>query len=92
MLRSWYEGRKCAFCHTPFGEITWHDRKPALMGADRITRTWEEIAPETLPEVLAAGVPVCWSCHVAESFRRLYPELVTDRPWRRDDRPRVEHP
>jgi hypothetical protein len=90
MLTGWYEGRRCALCHTPFGGITWHDRKPAIMGADRITRTWEEIAPETLPEALVAGVPVCWSCHVAESFRRLHPDLFVDRPWRRDDRPRAE--
>ena len=31
---------------------------------------------------LATSLPMCWNCHVAESFRRLHPELVTDR----DDR------
>jgi len=24
--------------------------------------------------------PVCWNCHVAETFRRLYPEMAADRP------------
>ena len=23
--------------------------------------------------------PVCWNCHIAESFRREHPDLVTDR-------------
>ena len=35
---------------------------------------------EQLPEIFATHQPVCWNCHIAESFRRLHPELVTDRP------------
>jgi hypothetical protein len=24
--------------------------------------------------------PVCWSCHMSETFRRAHPELVVERP------------
>jgi hypothetical protein len=30
-----------------------------------------------------SSAPVCWSCHIAESFRRTHPELIVDRPWER---------
>jgi len=23
----------------------------------------------------------CWNCHIAETFRRRFPDLVVDRPW-----------
>lgn len=84
MLTDWYAGKSCVLCHRPLGEIRWDDRKPALMSAERRTCEWHEVRPETLPEVLATHLPVCWSCHVAETFRRQHPELVVDRPWPRD--------
>ena len=31
------------------------------------------------PVMLDSYLPVCWDCHIAESFRREHPELVTDR-------------
>jgi hypothetical protein len=44
---------------------------------------WGQVLPEHLPAVLAAGRPVCWTCHVTETFRREHPELVVDRNFRR---------
>jgi len=77
----WYEGKQCAYCGKPFGEIHWHERQPALMGPDRKTVQWNEVRPETLPEVLATHQPVCWDCHIVETFRAAHPELAVERPW-----------
>ncbi len=83
IISKWYEGRQCAFCHKLFGEIKWHDHKPALIGADRRTILWDEIPAERLPEVLETHKPVCWNCHIAETFRPEHPELVSDQPKKR---------
>jgi len=81
IMNQWYQGQNCAYCHKPFGEIHWHDHPPALVDLDtRKTVQWNEIAPEHLQETMRTHLPVCWNCHIAESFRREYPELVTDRP------------
>jgi len=44
-----------------------------------MTREWVDIAPERLQAAPASSVPVCWNCHIAATFRRQHPELVTDR-------------
>jgi hypothetical protein len=33
-----------------------------------------------LQETFATHQPVCWDCHIAQTFRREHAELVTDRP------------
>jgi hypothetical protein len=80
IVAKWYEGKSCAYCGHAFGEIHWHDHAPAVRGADHITRQWKDVPPETLPEVMATCKPVCWNCHIAETFRREFPDLVVDRP------------
>ena len=80
ILAEWYAGQQCAFCRRAFGEIQWHDHKPALLDADGISREWTEIPPETVPEVLSTQRPVCWNCHTAETFRRVHADLVVERP------------
>lgn len=80
IVSKWYEGKSCVFCHKPIGGLREWDHAPALLGPDFRTREWKEIRPEKLPETFATYQPVCWNCHVTESFRRLHPELVTDRP------------
>ena len=79
IVSKWYEGKNCVFCHRP---IALHqlDHAPALLGPDFRTTEWKNIRPEELPEIFSTHQPVCWNCHVAETFRRLHPELVTDRP------------
>ena len=79
ILTQWYAGKACVYCGQLFGKIHWHDHKPALMNAERRTVEWQEVPPEIIPEVLSTHLPVCWDCHLAESFRREHPELVVDR-------------
>lgn len=76
----WYQGKSCAFCHKPFGDIHWHDHPPALVDNERKTILWNEISADRLQQVLSTHRPVCWNCHIAESFRHDHPELVVDRP------------
>jgi hypothetical protein len=84
LLAEFYEGKSCALCGKAFGQITWADHKPAFLRTeDRRTFEWRDLAPETLPAVFETHLPVCWNCHVAESFRFEHPELVTDRDSRR---------
>jgi len=70
---------KCVYCRKPFGEIHWHDHPPAVVNEQGKTLAWTEIPLGSLQHTLSTHWPVCWNCHVAETFRRLHPELVTDR-------------
>lgn len=79
-VADWYRGRACVYCRKPFGEIHWHDHRPPLIGPDRKTVQWSELPAEKLPQVFETHWPVCWSCHIAETFRREHSELVVDRP------------
>lgn len=82
MLTNWYRGKRCAYCGNAFREIDWLDNQPALRGPGARTLQWAEVPAEKLPEILATHQPVCWNCHIAETFRREHPELVVDRPWK----------
>ena len=84
ILTTWYRDKSCVYCSKPLGELDWLDHKPALMSPEHVTLEWKEIRPENLVEVLATHMPVCWNCHVAQTFRRLYPNRVVDRPWGRE--------
>jgi len=85
MLINWYEGTACVLCRKAIEPIHWADHKPALMTPRRKTLEWNEVPPEKLPATLATHLPVCWNCHIAESFRARFPDLVLDdpRPFRR---------
>jgi hypothetical protein len=76
----WYEGKDCAFCHQAIPPVEWPGHQPALMDPNGRTVQWHEVPPEQLPEVLASFRPVCWNCHVTETFRREHPEMVVERP------------
>jgi len=82
MVAAWYADKRCVFCGKDFGEIHWHDHPPALREADGRTVQWTDVPAETLPRQFETARPVCWNCHVAESFRREHPDLVVDRPAR----------
>jgi len=81
LVSRWYEGKTCAFCHKSMTALHHLDHAPALLGPDAKTVEWKEVRPEQLPEIFETHRPVCWNCHVTETFRRLHPELVTDRPF-----------
>lgn len=76
-------GKPCAFCGKSIERTAFLDHHAAFLLADRTTVEWPDVAPELLRETIASRAPVCWDCHIAETFRRRFPELVTDRPWHR---------
>jgi hypothetical protein len=80
IVARWYEGKECVFCHKPIGQLHHLDHAPALLGPDLMTTEWKDVSPRELPRIFSTHQPVCWNCHVAETFRRLHPMLVTDRP------------
>lgn len=85
MLNDWYRDRPCAFCGKAVGEVRLADHKPSFLSPDNLILEWAEVRPERLPEIFATHRAVCWSCQVAETFRKEHSELVTDR------RPHAQH-
>lgn len=79
IFKKWYADKKCVLCGKKFGELEWLQPNPALMSADRVTSEWNDIPAAKIPEALATHMPVCWNCHIAETFRREHPDLVLDR-------------
>jgi hypothetical protein len=84
ILTKWYAGKSCVACGRKLDEIDWMEHKPALMSSDGSSVEWHELAPEDIPRVLSTHRPLCWNCHIAGTFRREHPELVTDRSWKRE--------
>jgi hypothetical protein len=79
ILTTWYGSKQCVSCSRQFGEIQWLDHKPALVGPHGNNVEWSELAPEQVPEVLTTHFPICWDCHITESFCREHPEMIVDR-------------
>jgi hypothetical protein len=91
MLERWYEGKRCAVCRKPVDHRSWHAHRPAVIAVDGTTYDWEMFPPEAIPQIMATHRPVCWNCHIAEMFRRKFPDLVVDRPPAADQRPHPGH-
>ena len=79
ILASWYLGKHCASCGKKFAEIQWSEHKPALLSPEGKTVEWRELPPEKVPDALKTHFPVCWDCHITETFCREYPDLIVDR-------------
>jgi hypothetical protein len=79
ILSKWYEGKVCAWCGRPFGEIEWAGRKPALLGTNGISIEWNDVSADALLDTLAAASPVCFACHMATKLVREHPDLAIDR-------------
>ena len=79
IVSNWYEGQRCVYCHKRFERLQHLDHPPALMGTDHTTAEWNQFRPEQLPGIFSTFKPVCWNCHIAQTFRRVHPELVIDR-------------
>lgn len=77
----WYTDKTCALCGKALGMIDWTQHKPAVRTPDGTTVEWQDVPPETLPQVFATHAAICWDCHVAETFRRKRPDLVLDNPF-----------
>jgi hypothetical protein len=76
----WYAGKACTTCGKALGVVEFGEHSPAVMAPSGQTLQWRDVKPETLAEIFATHAPVCWDCHVAETFRRTRPELVIDNP------------
>jgi hypothetical protein len=81
MVTEWYKGKNCVLCGIPLDGIDWYERRPALVGPDNLTTQWPEVPAERLPEFLLTHKPLCWNCHVAETFRRQHADRVVDNPF-----------
>lgn len=82
IVADWYRDKTCALCQRPVGDREWMEHEPALMDPRdqrRRTLALKDLPAEKLWIVLEKNVPVCWNCHVTETFRREHPELVIDR-------------
>jgi hypothetical protein len=79
VVRAWTEGRTCATCGRQLDTAGHGGHRVALLAPDGTTREWRDVPVAQLPLALATSLPVCTNCHVAETFRRQHPELVTDR-------------
>ena len=86
LLTDWYRGKTCALCGRAFEETSWSEHKPAVLSPQRATLEWDDVAPESLPGILSTHLPICWNCHMAESFRRLHPELGLEDPLHKEAR------
>jgi len=79
VLEKWYRGKKCAFCERPFPDMHIADHKPALLNPEGITVEWGQIPISAAIDAMTTYLPVCWNCHIAQSFRREHPDVVVDR-------------
>jgi hypothetical protein len=82
ILAKWYRDKLCVFCGKPVQLLGRH--LALLDPTSGETVECMAVAPEKLTGTLASHAPVCWNCHIVETFRRMKPELVVDRPWRED--------
>jgi hypothetical protein len=78
-VRRWATGRECALCGVELNARTLKRDHVALLDPGGRTRDRRSVTPADLPLALATCLPVCWNCHLAESFRRKHPDLVTER-------------
>lgn len=79
VLEKWYRGKKCAFCQQPFQDISLLDHKPALLNGEGVTVEWSQVPVSAVNEAMATYLPVCWNCHVAQTFYREHRDLVVER-------------
>lgn len=79
IVAQWYAGKRCAMCAREIPPIAWHEQAPAVLGPDGVTKEWTEERPEALPAIFKTHQPICFTCHLGESFRHEHPEWVVER-------------
>jgi len=79
VVKEWARGRTCAMCRGPVTESWFAGHHIALLEPTGMTREWVDVGADRLALALATSLPLCWSCHVAATFRRMHPDLVIDR-------------
>ena len=88
MVARWSGRKRCALCGEPLVEAPLVGHHVGLLSSDGVTTAWPDLPAQDVPEALRTRLPVCWNCHIAETFRRQRPELVTDREYSERDRGR----
>ncbi len=78
ILSRWYAGKSCVCCGKPTAIHT-HAQQPALRDPDGHTFDFEAMPAEQLVARLNEFAPVCFDCHIAEQFRREYPDQVVEK-------------
>lgn len=79
VLDKWYRGKKCVFCRRPFEQRDLIDHKPALLTPKGTTVEWAEVPISGVNEAMNTYQPVCWNCHIAQTFYHEHPDLVVER-------------
>jgi len=79
ILSRWFAGKACVYCDKPIALFT-HAQQPALRHPDGHTFDFASMRAEELVARLNELAPVCFGCHLAEQFRRQFPDKVTERP------------
>lgn len=79
VLEKWYRGKHCAFCDRAVEEINLIDHQPALLNPEGVTVEWKQIPLSAVMKATSIYRPVCWNCHIAQTFRREHPDLVVER-------------
>jgi hypothetical protein len=74
----WFDKKICVYCAKPIAARS-VGHHAALLGPEGTTREWPDVPADRLRDALRTDLPVCWDCHVAETFRREHPDWVTDR-------------
>lgn len=67
ILTKWYEGKCCARCGAPVGDVYWAGWRPALLVSSDVIKEWNQIPTEQLSETLETARPVCFQCYVREA-------------------------
>ncbi len=91
VLEKWYRDKECAFCERPFDKIDLIDHKPALLNPEGVTVEWKQIPVSAVMAAMNTYLPVCWNCHIAQTFRREHADLVVDRSLPLNDRSHEHH-
>lgn len=77
-----FTGERCAYCKKLIAPLSHLGHAPALLNlADGKTVEWTDLPAEQLPEAFSDCMPVCWNCHMTESFLRELPGKAVVRPW-----------
>lgn len=79
LVKAWAKGRPCTSCQGEVVEHAFAGHHISLLEPTGLSREWVDVAADRLPLALATSLPLCWNCHQAATFRRMYPDLVVDR-------------
>lgn len=79
IVSSWYAGKSCVYCGRDLRDIEWLEHRPALRSPEGKHLEWSAVPPDAIYDVLKTHLPVCWDCHIVETFRSEHPELVVER-------------